>query len=352
MEVRRDRLNLVVLSVALTAVSLTGFCGSIVRAQDASWLQRRAGDYKAWRLAHPHPDKEIVTLKAGTAAAVKKAISQAPSDLSAPPAIWKIQGGITELFDCEQCPAMEIVPAGSFTMGSPASEAGRDTNESPMHRVTITAPFAVAKFDVTRAEFAQFETATGYNAKGKCFSRDETDQGSMSEKYNWESPGFTQKDSEPVVCINRYDAEAYAAWLSKVSGKNYRLLSEAEWEFAARSGTTGSHWWGESPARLKMDTNDPKTPIDTHPVNATLPNPFGLYGMLGTVWQWTEDCWHDNYGGAPTDGKPWMDESCTVGVMRGGSTASFDSSLRSAARHRFAFDGRFHNYGFRVARTL
>jgi formylglycine-generating enzyme required for sulfatase activity len=318
-------------------------------------MQRRAQEFKAWQKAHPHPDKEIAQLKAKTATEVKAYLAKATladNSADAPPVIWRVKGAISEIIDCKDCPDMVVVPAGAYTMGSPATETGRDKGEEPMHRVTITYPFAVGKYDVTRIEFAQFVADSGYNAKGKCFSRDAKDQGSMSEMYNWETPGFKQSDSDPVVCINGNDADAYVAWLSKKTGKPYRLLSESEWEYAARAGTVTSRWWGDSPLRLKVDEVGGAGAIITHPVDATLPNAFGLYGMSGSVWQWLGDCWNENYTGAPTDGSAWRSGDCTRRTLRGGSTASFDSSLRSAARHPFAIDGRFHNYGFRVGRSL
>jgi formylglycine-generating enzyme required for sulfatase activity len=274
---------------------------------------------------------------------------------------------VTEMKDCPDCPEFVIIKPGSFTMGSPSTEEGREEGET-QHSVTILKSFALGKYPVTKGEFRQFVTQTGYNAKGKCFSMDDKGNPSESEIYNWETPGFNQKDNEPVVCVDAVDAEAYAAWLSKKTSKSYRLPTEAEYEYAARAGTTTARYWGESQddgctyangigyeaqkvfwgKLAKCDDGF----IYTSPVGSYKPNAFGLYDMLGNAWVWLADCWHDSYAGGPDTKAPWMEQGCNARVMRGGSYISNYTSLRAAARHKAGADQRFHNYGIRIVRDV
>lgn len=189
-----------------------------------------------------------------------------------------------------------------------------------------------------------------------------------SERYTWKTPGFDQTDMEPVVCVNALDAEAYAAWLTAITGKPYRLPTEAEYEYAARGGTATARYWGESQddgcdfangigeeAKEvfwgKMAQCDDGY-IFTSPAGHYQSNGFGLYDMLGNAWVWLGDCWHDDYTGAPADGGAWAATECTSRVLRGGSCISNYTSLRSAARHQAGAEQRFHNYGIRIARDL
>jgi formylglycine-generating enzyme len=275
--------------------------------------------------------------------------------------------GVTEMKDCPECPQLVVIKQGSFIMGSPATEEGREAGET-QHRVTISKSFALGKNPVTKGEFKQFVAQTGYNAKGKCFSMDDKGNPSESEIYNWETPGFDQKDNEPVVCVNAVDAEAYAAWLSKKTNKSYRLPTEAEYEYAARAGTTTARYWGESQddgcayangigyeaQKIfwgKLSKCDDGY-IYTSPVGIYKPNAFGLYDMLGNAWVWLADCWNDSYAGAPDNGSAWVEKGCTDRIMRGGSFISNYTSLRAAARHKAGTEQRFHNYGIRVARDV
>jgi formylglycine-generating enzyme len=272
-----------------------------------------------------------------------------------------------EVKDCPDCPQLVIIPPGTFTMGSPETEEGREIGEI-QHKVTVSNAFAIGKNPVTKGEFRKFVSETGYNAKGKCFSMDAQGNPSESELYNWETPGFGQKDNEPVVCVNAMDAEAYAIWLSKTTGKSYRLPSEAEYEYAARAGTTTARYWGQSQddgcAFANGDGYEAQNVfkgkmakcndgfIYTSPVGNYKPNAYGLNDMLGNVWVWLADCWHDGYSGAPDHGTAWMEKSCIDRVMRGGSFISHYTSLRAAARHKAEAAKRFHNYGIRIVREL
>jgi len=272
--------------------------------------------------------------------------------------------------DCPDCPEMVEIPAGSFEMGSPASEAGRFDSEGPQHRVSVNR-FAAGKFEVTRGQFAAFVNASGYNAGSECY----TFEGGRSEKRsgrNWQNPGYAQAENHPVVCVSWDDAKAYIAWLSQKTNKSYRLLSEAEWEYAARAGSSTARYWGASPDAACAHANGmdatgksqvPGISWEVHNCNdgsaytaavgSYKPNAFGLYDMIGNVWEWTEDCWNKNYTGAPSDGAAWTTGECSVGrVLRGASWYFIPRYARVATRDWFVPSSRNINYGFRLARTL
>jgi formylglycine-generating enzyme required for sulfatase activity len=255
--------------------------------------------------------------------------------------------------ECSKCPVMTVVPAGSFTMGSPASEPGHGSEEGPQHDVMIAYPLAVGKFDVTRDEFAAFVAATGYNTGSKCYMW----YGQWVEKqgFSWRNPGFAQAGSHPVVCINWNDSQAYLNWLNKKTGKDYRLLSESEWEYAARARSTTAYFWGDDIGNNNADCKRCGSQWDdkgTAPVDSFQPNAFGLYDMAGNVDQWTLDCYHDNYDAAPADGSAWTSGDCRGRALRGGSWSDYSDYLRSASRYWAISAVRGISFGFRVARTL
>jgi formylglycine-generating enzyme required for sulfatase activity/lipoprotein NlpI len=238
--------------------------------------------------------------------------------------------------DCDRCPEMAVVAAGNFTMGSPAGEAGRDIDEGPQHNVTIAKPFAVAKFPVT------FDEWNACVADGGCNGYEPGDQG-------W------GRGTRPVINVSWDNATAYAAWLSHKTGKTYRLPTEAEWEYAARAGSTTAYYWGSKIGKGNADCNGCGSKWDnvqTSPVGSFAANAFGLYDMAGNVWQWVDDCYHDNYDRAPTDGSAWTGGECSRRVVRGGSWISYPQLLRSAGRLWNIHDDRGNLLGFRVARTL
>lgn len=257
------------------------------------------------------------------------------------------------------------IPAGKFVMGSPATEAGRFDSEGPQHIVSVKA-FALAKYDVTSEEFLNFLRATGYQPK-PC---------NALLNMQWKSPGngyaYPPYDEEPrrwpATCLDWRDAQAYVAWLNKQVRKvrnlpagpgPYRMPSEAEWEYAARAGTTTARWWGDDVGKGNANCNgcgskwDNRTLAD---VDDFRPNAFGLYGMLGNVWEWTADCWHNSYVRAPSNGRPWTGGDCQKHVLRGGSWDNVPVFIRSAARSGGAPSGGEYDYsslaGFRVARDL
>jgi formylglycine-generating enzyme required for sulfatase activity len=245
--------------------------------------------------------------------------------------------------ECQNCPEMVVVPAGSFTMGSPEKEEGRKSDEGPQHDVTFARPFAVGKFHVTVDQYAAFVAEEKYNpggARRMCF---------------WDSPGFVQEGSHPVVCVTWEDANAYANWAAKKTGKSYRLLSEAEWEYAARGRTSpGAYprfWFGDDEAELCLYglCGPGRT---TSPAGQYRPNAFGLHDMSSKVWQWTGDCYHDSYVGAPAGGSAWVAGGTCLGgrVVRGGDRGYDRGRNRAAARSWESIAGA--QTGFRVARTL
>jgi formylglycine-generating enzyme required for sulfatase activity len=219
--------------------------------------------------------------------------------------------------ECEKCPEMLVVPAGSFTMGAPDTEHVLHRRvEGPQHKVVISKPFAVGKFHITVDQFAAFVKDTGYDAESKCsaaFLGGGVEVPSGSSIIN---PGFPQTGSHPAVCLNWDDAKLYVAWLSKKTGKPYRLLTEAEWEYAARAGTSTIYFFGNDADDIcRYGNGDSRTVCSdgyayTAPVGIFLPNDFGLYDMHGNAWQWVEDCWHRNYQGAPVDGSAWASVDC------------------------------------------
>ena len=239
--------------------------------------------------------------------------------------------------ECNNCPDMVVVPAGSFMMGSPAGQG--DDGEHPQHNVIIPKRFAVSKYELTFAEWDACAFQGGCNAHI-------IDRG-------W------GRGRQPVINVSWDEAKEYLAWLSKITGKTYRLLSEAEYEYAARAGTQTSYPWGDD---IKLNG----TPMancegcgskwddkQTAPVGSFAPNGFGLFDTVGNVWEWVEDCSHENYDGAPADGSAWMTGDCTARVVRGGAWfLSPPFLVRSAARLRNPAGDRYDMIDFRVGRKL
>ena len=268
-----------------------------------------------------------------------------------------------------------MIPAGTYRMGSPEAEGGRGRSEGPLHDVRIQEKLAVGRYEVTRGEYGDFVKETGRQTTGGCWVGDggiEIKNWRRDGSRSWRSPGFRQGDGHPVVCVSWEDARAYAEWLSEKTGETYRLLSEAEWEYAARAGPRTSRYWGDSetgqcrhangadaafgaaygsrpPRSLSCRDGSAHTAeVGRHGANA-----WRLSDMLGNVWEWVEDCWHENYKGAPKDGSAWVPEGrCEARVVRGGSWYSWSHVLRSAGRSPDIPVNRNFDTGFRVARTL
>ena len=224
--------------------------------------------------------------------------------------------------DCLECPLMVVVPSGSFLMGSPESEVNRHRDEGPVRRVTMARPFAVGVYEVTFDEWDAC-VSDGWGCGG----------------YRPDDRGWG-RGLRPVVFVSWDDAQAYVRWLSRKTGHKYRLLSEAEWEYVARAGTTTRYWWGDDIGRNRANCTGCGSRWDskqTAPVGSFSANPFGLHDVHGNVWEWVEDCWE---GG------------CSRRVLRGGSWDDFPGTLRSAARNGYTPGLRSYDAGFRVARTL
>lgn len=239
--------------------------------------------------------------------------------------------------ECTDCPEMIVVPAGSFAMGSPSGEPGHKPGEDPQHNVTITKSFVVSKFEVT---FGNWDACA---AHGGC-------AGHVSD-------GGFGRGEQPAINVTWDDAKQYAAWLSDITGEPYRLLSEAEYEYAARGGAKTAYPWGEEVGTGQANCIgcggqwNGKQPA---PVGSFAANAFGLYDMSGNVWEWVEDCAHKNYNGAPKDGSAWEEAGSKCGgrVARGGTWNALPPSARSGSRLLITPASLYFNLGFRVGRSL
>ena len=232
-------------------------------------------------------------------------------------------------------PQMVVVPAGAFRMGCVSGQGCQD-EEKPVHRVTIAAPFAVGVYEVT---FAEWDTCVEAGGCG----------GYRSDDAGW------GRGRRPVVNVSWKDAQAYVAWLTRESGGQYRLLSEAEWEYVARAGSETAYHWGDKIGRNRADCDGCGSRWDnerTAPVGSFRANAFGLHDVHGNVWEWVEDCRNVGYAGAPADGTAWEQGSCHRRVVRGGSWVNFPWDLRSANRSGGTSGYRNSIIGFRVARSL
>jgi formylglycine-generating enzyme len=271
--------------------------------------------------------------------------------------------------DCPDCPEMLVLPAGRFVMGS----RGLGADEEPAHRVSLPS-FAVGKYEVTVAEFERFAKDTRHQPPDTCRAWAEGNgKWELEGKIEWSEPGYPQTARHPVTCISWIEAVDYAKWLSSVTGKRYRLLSEAEWEYAARGSRDETDrdqtYWGaeENQACRHGNFADTTTLGEfswpqrmncadgawfASQVGQYRPNRFGLYDMLGNVWEWTEDCSTPNYSEGSPDGRPHTCGQCDRRVIRGGSWASKPADIRFGNRARASIDHRSVTIGFRIARDL
>ncbi len=260
--------------------------------------------------------------------------------------------------DADVAPEMMPVPAGTFLMGTRLRRDAGDDEEGPQHEVAITHNLAVARYTTTVAQYQVFVESTGYAFEERMFTcEDETWRERIGRSY--QSPGFGQTAQHPAVGVSWEDANAYCAWLSQITGRSYRLLSEAEWEYCCRAGSTSAFSWGPriAPDRANYDggcsCSEPSTPPrGTVRVDGFAPNAWGLYQMHGNVWEWCEDAWRDSYAGATTDGSAWAEPDAPLRVLRGGSWTSVPTLLRAAARNKERPTIRMSTIGFRVARDL
>jgi len=240
--------------------------------------------------------------------------------------------------ECTGCPVMVVVPEGKFMMGSAKNDAGHWDDEEPRHEVAIARSFAVSRYEVTFDEW------------DACVAHGDCPRGVSASDWG--------RGRQPVINVSWDNAKRYVTWLSRITGKPYRLLSEAEWEYAARAGSDKAYSWGDE---IKLDgkamANCDRCGSEwdgkqTSPVGSFAPNAFGLYDMHGNVWEWVEDCYQGHYNGAPTDGAASTAGNCDIRIIRGGAWDGNPGDLRSAGRNRFTTDDQFNSLGFRVGRTL
>ena len=277
--------------------------------------------------------------------------------------------------DCPDCPEMVVVPAGRFVMGAAPGEEEREdlwhpfrNRSQPPHEVDVRS-FSASRFEITRGQYRVFAAATRRGSDG-CFVWAGTEFEKV-QTHDWRNPGYPQDDLHPAACVSWEDATAYVTWLGQKTGRAYRLLTEAEWEYAARAGTTSVRFWGDdaagscehangadlaTAAQVPGASNWPLAACNdryayTAPVGSYVPNAFGLYDMLGNVAEWTADCWNASYRGSPADGHAWTTGDCDLRAVRGGSWEDAPVGLRAAYRVGSPTVVRVYTRGFRVART-
>jgi len=269
--------------------------------------------------------------------------------------------------DCADCPEMVVIPPGKFEMGFADYRKLRRPNEGPMREVSIPGTFAVGRNEVTWSQYARFVRETS-RAGGMGCATYTAKKFKVNAQASWNSPGFPQTETDPVVCISWDDAKAYAEWLGVRTGHNYRLLTEAEWEYVVRGGTNNERFWGENPADACRfaDVADAtgrgslglESPFDcrdrfagTAPVASFQSNPFGVNDLFGNAEEWVLDCWSDTYRNAPNSGIANTAGDCDRRVVRGGSWFDGAEAIRATARGEDAVGARYSTRGFRVART-
>lgn len=272
--------------------------------------------------------------------------------------------------DCPLCPEMKVIPAGEFEMGAPPRGDGVKSDEAPRHRVTIRS-FAISRYEVTWVEFERFVKTTKRSTDASCKVLGEGNA-EMEEwtGLTWSLPGYVQRPDHPAVCVTWDDAQAYAAWLSAQTGKSYRLASESEWEYAARGNLSEPDYWrgqdrmtacsyGNFADQTSHDNLVWKSSFPCSdrwwlpaPVGTYRPNRFGVYDMLGNLWEWVEDCHNPGYETASGDGRPRTCGECGRRIIRGASWSTKASGARFGNRARAAIDHRSVNVGIRIARDL
>lgn len=278
----------------------------------------------------------------------------------------------------EQGPEMVVLPTGEFEMGSPAREKGRRNNEGPQHRIDFARGFAMARTEISVAQFGRFVRETGYitvaeSEKSSALYDERGGRMVTRSGIDWrlDFAGKPAAVDAPVLHVAFADAQAYVAWLSKVTGQRYRLPSEAEFEYGLRAGSAGRFWWGEdSPSSAVENLTGEKDRSRFRrtwsesfagygdgfwgpaPVGTFSANPFGLKDLAGNVSEWVEDCWHESYVRAPADGSAWVNPGCDTRTVRGGSWGSAPLDVRSAYRAASKPNTRSARTGFRVARNL
>ncbi|MCR9271130.1 MAG: SUMF1/EgtB/PvdO family nonheme iron enzyme [Hyphomonadaceae bacterium] len=293
-------------------------------------------------------------------------LSRYQPSVDLPDMVSTSSNGFRVFTDCSFCPEMIEIPAGTFEFGSPRSEQLRDPDEAPAVTTVIADAFSVSKYEITVAQFAEFVNDTGYSPPGRCRISNGVSSWEWVDGLNYRSPEIATSADHPVTCIDWYAARAYAVWLTQKTGFRYRLLTEVEWEYAAK-GEFKSAGFVQSENKSLCDVAnfaDAETNYDwrydacsdgyamTSPVGALLPNEFGLHDMLGNVWEWVEDCY--DFDREP-DALPFTSKNylfCTAGVTKGGSWSSYPSRVRIAKRNNYSRSFASDVHGFRVARNI
>ena len=325
-----------------------------IRADDPSATVHTAKTERKWFAA-----VAILAAAAGLALAVWFLLL---SDRQQEQAVANLPG--TAFKDCDTCPEMVVIPPGTFTQGALATETNSESNEGPRRLVAIDYALAVSRYEITKAQFTRFADETGHEGAG-CRTYDGSWR--LDEGRSWQAPGFAQEDSHPATCISWNDAQSYLRWLTDKTGREYRLLSASEWEYAARAGIANSGTEASDPTETCASANvADRSTIATYPgweifdcrddfthtapVGSFQANAFGLHDMVGNVFEWVTDCWNDGYEKAPLDGSAWEDGDCGSRVLRGGSWFTPPGYVRASFRNRFDPDYRSSSFGFRVAR--
>jgi sulfatase modifying factor 1 len=281
----------------------------------------------------------------------------------------------TQYRDCRACPEMIVVPAGAFTIGSPPDELGRRDDEGPQKDIRIGQPFAVSRYEVTRQQYEAFLRDTKHPVSSNCMTdRRKPGTWALDAETNFHDPGFRQTGEHPAACVSWNDAKAYIAWLNTKTGGGYRLLTEAEWEYLARAGSTAAYPWGASihdgcahmngydrvimakkgdlyKGEAVSFANCSDGYLNTSPVGSFAPNAFGIFDMIGNLAEWIEDCSTPSYASMQSDGTPQAGD-CSKRMVRGGSWGTQPRQLRSAERIRYSPTDVDDSIGVRVAKTL
>lgn len=321
--------------------------------------------------------------KAETIAAVPKPLEEIKTEAFAESAVTDTTDNDATVFkeitdklsDGTAGPTLVIIPKGSNTIGSDIDEEGHRADEEPKRLITLKNSIAIGKTEVTIADFRKFTEATGYLTAAE---QDKThgcrtfQQGwDWRPGISWRNPGYSQQEDHPVVCVSWQDAMAYVKWLSEETGKSYQLPSEAVWEYATRAGTTSTRFWGDERAcdysnvsdfsrasehNLNISTNNIFSCEDGNAYSASVasfkPNQFGLHDTIGNVWEWTVDCWNENYSNINEDGSPRLDGNCDNRIYRGGSWGNLPVLVRAAKRLTDPVHYRYYNLGFRISRSI
>jgi formylglycine-generating enzyme required for sulfatase activity len=361
-----------VLAMSITAAASMAQAPEGGRRSADTTLATRIRRYEAWRASNHDIDTRIPRIVAETrdSLAAYRQNAAAGESLADPSRIFRTPGAGVIIWDCAVCPEMIVVPAGVFTMGSPEDEPGRGADEGPRKRVSIPAPLAVSRYEITLGEYEVFLRETGRPVQGNCVT-DRAKPGTWSPepKTTLRDPGFPQAPDHPVVCVSWDDAQAYVTWINARTSGSYRLLTEAEWEFAARAGTTATYPWGPDVNDGCLDANITDATIGamypswttatcddralhTAPVGSYRPNGFGLYDMIGNAQEWVQDCATTSYETLPSDGRADDSGDCSRRVVRSSSWGTLPKDNRVANRVRYPGGLVDDSVGIRVARDL